>query len=611
MSAPISKSRSLAAFLQHLRSLGQPPRPVTSASGAPPQPPKVPLCPLMAPGDMQNATALPGPTNWPLLGSLLEILWKGGLKKQHDTLVNISSRPNALFPPCPGLQWHSNPSQRRAARALGARCALVSGQRRSPGPGVEGGGRSEERPGAAQVRADPAGARRLQAEYHRKYGKIFRMKLGSFDSVHLGSPCLLEALYRTESAYPQRLEVKPWKAYRDYREEGYGLLILEGKDWQRVRSAFQKKLMKPVEIMKLDSKINEVLADFMGRLDELCDERGHIEDLYSELNKWSFESICLVLYERRFGLLQKNAEDEALNFITAIKTDECGQDRGCPLNGGFQKAQGAVMMSTFGKMMVTPVELHKRLNTKIWQDHTLAWDTIFKSVKTCINNRLEKYSQLPSADFLCDIYHHNQLSKKELYAAVTELQLAAVETTANSLMWILYNLSRNPQVQQKLRQEILSVLPENRPPRAEDLRNMPYLKACLKESMRLTPSVPFTTRTLDKATVLGEYTLPKGTVLMLNTHVLGSSEDNFEDSSQFRPERWLQEKKINPFAHLPFGIGKRMCIGRRLAELQLHLALCWIIRKYDIVATDNEPVEMLHLGILVPSRELPIAFRQR
>ncbi|XP_045836144.1 1,25-dihydroxyvitamin D(3) 24-hydroxylase, mitochondrial isoform X2 [Meles meles] len=446
MSSPIGKSRSLVAFLQQLRHLGQPPRPVTSAVCAPPGPREVPLCPLMEPGEAQDAAALPGPTNWPLLGSLPEILWKGGLKKQHDTL----------------------------------------------------------------------------AEYHKKYGKIFRMKLGSFDSVHLGSPCLLEALYRTESAYPQRLEIKPWKAYRDYRKEGYGLLILEGEDWQRVRSAFQKKLMKPVEIMKLDNKINEVLADFMGRIDELCDERGHIEDLYSELNKWSFE------------------------------------------------------------------------------------------IKSCVDNRLEKHSEQPSVDFLCDIYHHNQLSKKELYAAVTELQLAAVETTANSLMWILYNLSRNPHVQQKLLKEIRSALPENQMPRAEDLRNMPYLKACLKESMRLTPSVPFTTRTLDKATVLGEYALPKGTVLMLNTQVLGSNEENFKDSSQFRPERWLQEKKkIHPFAHLPFGVGKRMCIGRRLAELQLHLALCWIVRKYDIVATDNEPVQMLHLGILVPSRELPIAFRQR
>ncbi|EPQ05180.1 1,25-dihydroxyvitamin D(3) 24-hydroxylase, mitochondrial [Myotis brandtii] len=520
MSSPISKSRSLVAFLQQLRSLGQPPRPVTSTACAP-----------------------------PLLGSLLEILWKGGLKKQHDTL----------------------------------------------------------------------------AEFHKKYGKIFRMKLGSFDSVHLGSPCLLEALYRTESAYPQRLEIKPWKAYRDYRQEGYGLLILEGEDWQRVRSAFQKKLMRPVEIMKLDSKINEVLADFMGRLDELCDKRGHIGDLYSELNKWSFESICLVLYEKRFGLLQKNAGDEALNFIMAIKT----------------------MMSTFGRMMVTPVELHKSLNTKVWQAHTLAWDTIFKSVKSCIDRRLEKHVEQPSADFLCDIYHRNQLSKKELYAAVTELQLAAVETTANSLLWLLYNLSRNPRVQEKLLEEIQSVLPENQVPRAEDtansllwllynlsrnprvqeklleeiqsvlpenqvpraedVRNMPYLKACLKESMRS----PMHIGNRHYYKLMGDFYISK-TVLMLNTQVLGSNEENFDDASQFRPERWLQEKeKINPFAHLPFGLGKRMCIGRRLAELQLHLAVCWIVRKYDIVATDHEPVEMLHLGILVPSRELPIAFCQR
>lgn len=56
--------------------------------------------------------------------------------------------------------------------------------------------------------------------------------------------------------------------------------------------------------------------------------------------------------------------------------------------------------------------------------------------------------------------------------------------TANSLLWLLYNLSRNPHVQEKLLEEIQSVLPENQVPRAEDVRNMPYLKACLKESMR-------------------------------------------------------------------------------------------------------------------------------
>ncbi|KAM7402445.1 hypothetical protein PAMP_017687 [Pampus punctatissimus] len=395
--------------------------------------------------------AIPGPTNWPLVGSLVQLLRKGGLTRQHEALV----------------------------------------------------------------------------DYHKKFGKIFRMKLGSFESVHIGAPCLLEALYRKEGSYPQRLEIKPWKAYRDLRDEAYGLLILEGKDWQRVRSAFQHKLMKPTEVVKLDGKINQ-------------------------------------------------------------------------------------MMSTFGMMMVTPVELHKSLNTKTWQDHTAAWDRIFSTAKVYIDRKLKRNAIRAPDDLIGDILHHSCLSKKELYAAITELQIGGVETTANSMLWAIFNLSRNPGAQRKLLEEIREVVPPDQDPCGEHIKGMPYLKACLKESMRLSPSVPFTSRTLDKDTVLGDYAIPKGTVLMINTHALGSNEEYFGDGKQFKPERWLRENStINPFAHVPFGIGKRMCIGRRLAELQLQLAMCWLVRDYEIVATDNEPLDVIHSGLLVPNRELPVAFIKR
>ncbi|XP_023142738.1 1,25-dihydroxyvitamin D(3) 24-hydroxylase, mitochondrial [Amphiprion ocellaris] len=457
--------------------------------------------------------AMPGPTNFPVFGSLVELLRKGGLRRQHEALI----------------------------------------------------------------------------DYHKKFGKIFRMKLGSFESVHIGAPCLLEALYRKEGNYPQRLEIKPWKAYRDLRDEAYGLLILEGKEWQRVRSVFQQKLMKPTEVVKLDGKINEVLMDLVGRIGKI-NVNGRIEDLYFELNKWSFETICLVLYDKRFGLLQEEVNEEAMNFITAVKT----------------------MMSTFGMMMVTPVQLHKSLNTKTWQNHTVAWDRIFSTAKVYIDRKLKRNAVRAPDDLIGDILHHSSLSKKELYAAITELQIGGVETTANSMLWFIFNLSRNPGAQRKLLQEIRAVVPLDQDPCGEHLKSMPYLKACLKESMRLSPSVPFTSRTLDKDTVLGDYAIPKGTVLMINTHALGSNEEYFEDSKQFRPERWLRENStINAFTHVPFGIGKRMCIGRRLAELQLQLAMCWLIRDFEIVATDNEPLDVIHSGLLVPKRELPVAFIRR
>lgn len=137
MSSPITKSRSLVAFLQQLRSLGQPPRPVTSTACAPPRPREVPLCPLMERGEAQNAAALPGPTNWPLLGSLLEILWKGGLKKQHDTLVNTSSLLNSLSFPCAALQ-----TLPEAQRGQGAPVRSGGSATAVPGRKKAGGGRS-------------------------------------------------------------------------------------------------------------------------------------------------------------------------------------------------------------------------------------------------------------------------------------------------------------------------------------------------------------------------------------------------------------------------------------------------------------------------------------
>lgn len=222
MSSPISSSRALAAFLQQLCRLGQPPRSVPSTGRAPPRPREVPLRAPTQRGEAQPATSLPGPTNWPLLGSLLEILWKGGLKKQHDTLVNASSRPGSLPLPCPSLQntcspWGAGPGRTGRAR--------VSGQRRSPGARRGEGEAHATRPQGTRADSSPRPGP-LQAECHKKYGEIFRLRLGAFDAVHLGSPRLLEALYRTESAYPQRLEIKPWKAYRDHRRESYGLLIL-------------------------------------------------------------------------------------------------------------------------------------------------------------------------------------------------------------------------------------------------------------------------------------------------------------------------------------------------------------------------------------------------
>ncbi|KAG9479137.1 hypothetical protein GDO78_012680 [Eleutherodactylus coqui] len=429
----------------------------------------------------------------------------------------------------------------------------------------------------------------IMHKYHQQFGGIFKMNLGAFKSVQIGDPALLESILRHECIHPKRMEIKPWKLYRDYRDEAYGLLTLDGKEWLDMRRIAQAKLMKIKEVAQMDAQINEVLKDFITHVNRVCDEHGRIDDLYFELNKLSYELICSVLYNERCGLLQESCTEDALLFIQSVKK----------------------MMDYLGPLIVTPADLHKQFNTKSWRSHTEAWDNIFATVKSYIEKRLNS-DCAQKDDLLNTIHSEKSLTKKQLSGLFTELQIGGVETTANSLLWLIYNLSRHNDVQEKLLNEIQTVLSPGTIPSADHLQKMPYLKLCIKESMRVTPTVPFTSRTLHEDTNLGGYLIPQGTIVMINFHAMMWNNDYFPDAQLYKPERWMKPRStVNPFACIPFGIGKRMCIGRRLAELQLQLALCWILQNFQINATDMEPVKATVSTVMIPMQKLPVAFKKR
>ncbi len=151
--------------------------------------------------------------------------------------------------------------------------------------------------------------------------------------------------------------------------------------------------------------------------------------------------------------------------------------------------------------------------------------------------------------------------------------------------YLLYELSRNPQLQDELYREISSACPNEESINEETLTKIPLLKATLKETFRFHPVAPTTSRVLSEDLVLDKHLVPKDTLVHIVLSVISKSERYFKNENQFDPKRWLREnQKVDPidsFASLPFGFGVRMCVGRRLAEQKIYIILIKVYNSVD------------------------------
>jgi cytochrome P450 family 12 len=160
------------------------------------------------------------------------------------------------------------------------------------------------------------------------------------------------------------------------------------------------------------------------------------------------------------------------------------------------------------------------------------------------------------------------VNKKAAVVMVSDMLLAGVDTTATASTNILYCLAKNPEKQQKLHEEIKNILPEkNSKLTAENMKNLPYLRAVIKESMRVLPVVAGTARKTQNEVVLAGHKIPANTHVVMASYVELTNPNQYPEPEIFLPERWIRAaegscphaKAANPFSYLPFGFGARMC----------------------------------------------------
>ncbi|XP_056287235.1 sterol 26-hydroxylase, mitochondrial [Pseudoliparis swirei] len=442
----------------------------------------------------------------------------------------------------------------------------------------------------------------LQDVQRKLYGPIWRSRFGPFDIVNVASPELVAQVIRQEGRYPSRAELPHWKEYRDLRGQAYGLHVASGPEWLRLRCALNPRLLKLREVLAFAPVLQQVVGDLLRRVELLRSRsRDHatVPDVAAELYKFGFEGISSILFESRLGCLRDAIPPDTLRFIGAV-------DRMLTLS------ETVVLLPRWSRGVLP-----------FWRRFVAAWDDLYDVARTLIDRRTaEIHAQVSSGEpaegmFLTYLLASDRLSRAEVYITVTELLLGGVDTTSNTLTWALYHLARDGRAQERLHREVSAVCPGRREPTPEELSSMPYLKAVVKETLRLYPVVPGNGRFIpDDEVVVGDYWFPKRTQFHLCHYATCHDEQQFVDAELFVPERWLRGAagayRHHPYSFIPFGMGVRGCVGKRVAEMEMFFALSRLMQHYEVQPEAGAPVvEPKTRTLLVPSRPINLRFLPR
>jgi cytochrome P450 len=211
------------------------------------------------------------------------------------------------------------------------------------------------------------------------------------------------------------------------------------------------------------------------------------------------------------------------------------------------------------------------------------------------------------------------LTDTEIGDQAATFMLAGHETSANTLSWSLALLSAYPSAREQLEAELDAVLGD-RDPDAGDADKLPWTRAVVAEAMRLYPPAWTIERNAVADDVVAGLPVPAGSLVAIPPYLVHRHPDFWPDPAGFDPRRFLPEPNSDPapaeqprhrYAYIPFGGGRRACVGASFAELETVLVLATIARRYRLELTmSGMPVPTANIT-LRPGRGLPMRLLNR
>jgi cytochrome P450 len=397
----------------------------------------------------------------------------------------------------------------------------------------------------------------LTAEkWSRTYGEVFRFRIGPRQLVVLSNPETIATALRDRPDGFRRTT----RMSRIATEMGFnGVFTASGEAWRRQRPM--------------------VMAGFdPGRIKAYFPALVKVTERFER--RWQRAAAAGETIELQADLMRYTVDVTAgLAFGADINTIESDTDV-------IQQHLDKILPSLF-KRLFAPFPTWRWLRNRSLDKHVDALQSAVTQFIAQARARMEANTALRSqpanlieAMIAARDTQGSGVADADVAGNVLTMLLAGEDTTANTLAWMIYLLSRHPEALRRAREEVVgkNLL------RYEDVSALPYVDACINETMRLKPVAPILLLEPIRDTKLGGVELPAGTVIMCLMRAGATDERRFADAQAFEPARWLSGAPASSAKRvaMPFGAGPRLCPGRYLAILEMKMVMAMLLSRFEI-----------------------------
>lgn len=205
-----------------------------------------------------------------------------------------------------------------------------------------------------------------------------------------------------------------------------------------------------------------------------------------------------------------------------------------------------------------------------------------------------------------------RMDRQQVLDELLTFVAAGHETTAHGLAWMTYLLSQHPEARERMEAEVDEVLGDDMPT-AEDCDRLPWTTACFQEAMRLYPPVWHVQRVAIEDDVVGGYRIDAGTLMMVSIWSTHRDPKVWENPAGFDPRRWLGDapKERPRFSYLPFGGGRRVCVGQGFAMMNATILAAMIAQRFRFDLVPGAKIVLDPTVTIRPLHGIPMRISRR